>query len=67
MVQGIEERRSVVRERTFQRSDAVDDLLRQLHWEKFTGQLVVHMSQGAINCIRAEDRQNLTEGSNGEH
>jgi len=55
----------VVRNRTFclphHRSDYADVisqfvvLLSQMHSEKFTGQVVLHFSQGSVNNVRVTD------------
>ena len=58
------ERVRVVRQREFQfyRNDLAVQfgvLLERFRTEKFTGKLIVNLSQGSVNSIQAEDSQRL--------
>jgi hypothetical protein len=56
------ESQTVLRKRTFV-GVPVQDVIQNLHGERFTGKLILNMSQGSIGAIVAEDSQQLSGGN----
>ncbi len=57
-VESLSERNHVVRERTFPGPDILS-VIHRLMLEKFTGRIVIHMGQGGVNAVVAEEQKAL--------
>lgn len=55
---GAVERVTVVREREFRGPDAAD-VIEQLRAERFTGEIRIHMSQGAVGVVAVKETSKL--------
>lgn len=57
------EHHQIVRIRTFHPlPSSLLDLLHQLHVERATGQLILHISQGSVGAAQFEEKARITTG-----